>query len=231
MDIRLLRLVHGQILPQIGDAEATRLEQIFQLVRSTGYVQTEPDSMASELLERLRASDRLEQFVVEIRRKIQGGNELAVADWLLLSYLATFKRVLEDQWDAIYTAIFEHYPALGGEINRVKALVEGIPFAAAVTLLEKYWDDNGKSPRFQMVALTYVTACGLITIFGGSRLYDKASECLALDKEFLVVILAGACFKVPAIAARVDIGTWTDSQYACMSVLDNFADLGETAWG
>jgi hypothetical protein len=227
----ILKLVHGQLLPQLRDPEATHLEQLFQLVRCTCDLQSEPDSLASELLERLHAFDALKKNLLEIRQAIQGGQQLAVDDWLVLSYLATLKRVLKDQWDDYYKIIFDHYPALGQEISRVQAFIEDMPFAAAATLLEKDWEHNGKRPGFEIAALTYVTACGLIGIFGSSRLYEKAADCLAFAKAFLVVVLAGGCFKVRAIASRVNIGDWADTQYACMSMLDNFAHLGETAWG
>ena len=36
--------------------------------------------------------------------------------------------------------------------------------------------------------------------------------------------------QVRTIASRVEIRTWTDTQYGCLSVLDGFAHLGETAW-
>lgn len=231
MDMSILRLVHSQILPRVADPEARQLDQLFKLVRCTCDLQSEPGTTASELLARLQAFDELTEPILEIRQNIQSGQRLALEDWLFLAYLATFKFVLRDRWDDCYMIIFDAYLALGQGINKVLAFIEDIPFAAAAALLEKDWDDNGKKPGFEMVALTYVRACGLIGVFGGSRLYERASECLTYEKEFLVLVLAGACFKVPAIASHVDIGTWTDTPYACMSVLDNFVHLGETAWG
>jgi len=231
MDVRILKLVHGQILPQLQDAEAARLEWLFQLVRCTCDLQSEPDAMAGELLEHVLAFDALKKSLMDTWQTIQGGRQLGVDDWLALAYLAKFKSVLKLQWDDGYKLIFDHFPALGQKISQVQEFIEGIPFAAAAALLEKDWEGNGKRPGFEMTALTYVMACGLIGIFGSSRLYQKAVECLAFDKAFLVVVLAGCCFKVSAIASRVDLGTWTDTQYACMSVLDTFGHLGETAWG
>jgi hypothetical protein len=231
MDMRILRLVHGQIVPLVADTEARQLDQLFQLLRCTGDLQSEPGATASELLARLQVFDELTESLLKLHRNIQSGRRLAVEDWLSLTYLATLKFLLRDRWDDCYMIIFDAYPALGEGIKRVLAFIEDIPFAAGTALLEKDWDDNSKEPGFEMVALTYVRACGLIGVFGSSRFYERVSECLTYEKEFLVLLLAAACFKVPAIASQVDIGTWTDTQYACMSLLDNFVHLGETAWG
>lgn len=231
MDMRILRLVHGQLLPLVADIKAKQLERLLQLVQCTCDLQSEPGTTVNELLARLHDFDELKEPISEIRQNIQSGQKLAVYEWLLLSYLATFKWVLRDRWDDCYKIIFDAHPAIGQEIRMVLAFVDEIPFATAAALLEQDWEDNGKKRGFEMVALTYVWACGLMGIFGNSCLYEKASECLTYEKEFLVVVLAGACFKVPAIASRVNIGTWTDTQYACMSVLDNFVHLGDTAWG
>lgn len=231
VDMSILRLVHGQIVPRVADTEARQLDQLFQLLRCTCDLQSEPGATASELLARLQAFDELTEPILKLRRNIESGRRLAVEDWLFLAYLATFKFVLRDRWDDCYIIIIDAYPALGERIKRVLAFIEDIPFAAGTALLEKDWDVNGKEPGFEMIALTHVRACGLIGVLGGSRLYERVSECLTYEKEFLLVVLAAACFKVPAIASQVDIGTWSDSQYACMSILDNFVDLGETAWG
>ncbi len=231
MDMSILRLVHGQILPLVADADARQLEQLLQLLRCTSDMQSEPGTRANELLARLHAFGELKESITKICQNIQSAGRLAVNDWLFLSYLATFKCVLRDRWDDCYTTIFDAYPAIGQEIKRALAFIEEIPFAAAAALLEKDWKDNSKRPGFEMVALTYVRACGLIGVLGGTSLYEMVSQCLTYEKDFLVVVLAGACFKVSAIASRVNIGAWTDAQYACISVLDNFFHLGETTWG
>jgi hypothetical protein len=236
MDMSILRLVHGQILPTVTAPEtAGQLEQLLQLVRCTYDLQSEPAAMADELLQRLQDFGGVQEPVLKIIRDIQSGQRLAVPDWLLLCYLATFRWALQDRWDDCYTIIFDAYPPLGQQANRVAAFLEDVPFAGAVAVLEREWEDRGKrpgiEPRFEMVALTYVRVCGQMGIFGGGRLYEMVSGCLALNKEFLIVVLAAACFKVPAISSQVSLGSWTDAQYACMRVLDNFAHLGETAWG
>jgi len=231
MEMRLLRMVHEQILPKIADAEAKKLEQLLQLVECTCDLQSEPAAKAGDLLARLQAVNGLRESILEISRRLRSGLPPAIQDWLLLSYLAMLKWMLRDRWNDCYAIIFDAYRSLGEEIKGVLARIEDVPFADAMRLLETDWDSMMAKPGFDIAALLYVRACGLMGVFAGNRLYEKLSECLAYEMGFLVVVLAAACFKVKPIASRVDIGVWTDTQYGCMRLLDNFAQLGETAWG
>jgi hypothetical protein len=181
--------------------------------------------------ERLQAFEPLKPYVLQISRDIQLSTNPAVHDWLLLCYFATLKCVLTDRWDDCYAVIFDTYPDLGREVDQLLAVIEEIPFAAAITLLEREWQEDGKQPEFDIVALTFVRTGGMIGVFGGPRLYRRACEYLAYETQFLIAVLAAACFKVPALASRVNIGDWTDTQYSCMRVLDNFGHLGEATWG
>ena len=228
MEMSLLRLVYGQTLPGMTEAEAQQLEQILQLVESTWDLHTEPDELAGDVLARLGALGGFSERVFEMRRDIDTGRTLTLYEWSLLSLIASFKWIL--QCDA-YSLILSAYPDVGEGIGRLLEVIERVPFAGAMTSLEEDWGDIGSKPEFDWVALTYIRACGRIEVFAGNDLYEKIAQCLAYNVSFLVVILAAACFKVPAIAARVDIGAWTDTQYACMRLLDNFVHLGETAWG
>src|SRR5262249_28989299 len=150
-----------------------------------------------------------------------GGQRLAVQQWLLLSHMATFRWILRDRWGNFYTIISADYPSLGKEIQRVLALVEQIPMAEAMALLQRDWEDRQDGAGWEMAALSCVRACGLIGVLADRHLYDRITECLNYERGFLAVVLAAACFKVPAIASRIDLGTWTDTQYGCMRLLDN----------
>jgi hypothetical protein len=109
--------------------------------------------------------------------------------------------------------------------------IDRMPFAVALAQAAEEWTSNAESAAFEMVALSLIRSCGLIGVFGDAPLYRRAAGCLTFDKAFLVTFLAGACFKVRSVAARVNLGEWTDSQYACMRRLDHFEELGESSWG
>jgi hypothetical protein len=230
MEISTLKLVHDQLLPQMDENEAKHLEQLLQLLRCTCDLQSEPGTMTPELLERVHAFEP-KGFFAEIRRTIYSGGQPRDSEWLAIAELATLKWILTERWDDFYAVIFEHDPMLGQEFSKVREFLEAIPFPAALALLERTWEYNANRPELNLAALACIAASGLLGVFGSSRLYEMAAACLAFEKEFLVVVLAGRCFKISAIASRVDIGTWTDTQYACMRVLDNFLHFGETAWG
>jgi hypothetical protein len=231
METSTLKLVHDQLLPQMDANEAKYLEQLLQVLRRTCDLQSEPGAMTPELLERVHAFGALKGFLAEIQRTIDSGRQPRDAGWLAVAELATLKWVLAERWDDFYAVIFDDDPLLGEEFSKVREFLETFPFPAALGLLERTWEYNANRPEFNMAALACIAASGLLGVFGSSRLLEMAAACLAFEKEFLVVVLAARCFKISAIASRVDIATWTDAQYACMRVLDNFVHFGETAWG
>ena len=176
----------------------------------------------------LRALDEIKVWVIEIRQEVDGDGTFAPQSLLLLSFLGTLKWLLRDER---YEPILEAYPALANEMQRVAAWIDQVPFAEAVEYLNRHWDHVRREPALELAAMTYLRVCSRIEVFAGRAIYEQIAARLKLDAGFLVVILAAACFKAPAIASRVDLGKWDDTQYACMRILDHFAELGDTAWG
>jgi hypothetical protein len=232
MDMAIIRLVHGQILPVVEDTEAVELlNQLLHLVESAGNLQTQPSETAQEALDHFQRFNRSGEWLSRLSENIRGGQILSVHEWLCLCDLAALKFLLTSGWDDYYAVIFEAYSDLGTEARAALARIERVPFHAAVDILERDWDTCRRTAGFETVALSFVRASGRIGALGTTRLYQKVSDYLSFEREFLVVFLAAACFKAPAIASQAAIEKWTDSQYACMKLLDNFADLGDPAWG
>ena len=232
MDMRILTLAHGQVLQSLSDSLASiRTKQLFNLVEAVGDLQSEPNKNADPLFAALELFDKDQKNLLEISQQIQTGRNLTVDEWLRLCYLATLKRFFQEGWDDFHSVIFQADPRLGTKVNTLLAFIEDVPFSEALTLLEKNWAQTDRDTKFAIAALTYVRACALISVFGSYGFYQQISDLLAFDRNFLVVFLAAALFKTPEVASRVDTSEWTDSQYVCMSILDNFCHLGDTAWG
>jgi hypothetical protein len=226
MEMRLLRLVHSYIVADTTGLGAERLEQILGLLELTWDLQSEPAEKASEVLARLRALD--DAWLNQVEQELKADPTFMPEKLLLFSYLATFKWLLQDE---SYSIILDAYPVLAGEMRRVAAWIDQIPFTETVQHVESNWDYVRSRSALELAAMTHLRACGRIEVFAGRTTYERVASRLTFKAGFLLVLVAASCFKVPAIASRVDIGQWEDSQYACMRILDHFADLGETAWG
>jgi hypothetical protein len=106
-----------------------------------------------------------------------------------------------------------------------------LPFSEGLQNLAKGWAEPGINNKYDIAALVYIRSCALINIYGEASLYEKVANNLEFDKKFLLVFLAAACLKVDGVASIIDISTWSDSQYACMFMMDTFHFLPGTSWG
>jgi hypothetical protein len=224
----LLRIVYSYILSGASHPESQQLEQLVQLLQDTWDLQSEPAEKADKVLGSLRSLKDLKTVLIEIRQQFGGGLMLSSQSLIVLSLVATFKWLLRDE---AYVPILEAFPALSKEMKRFSGLLDRAPLVEALDHLGRNWDQVRRETALELSAITCVRACGRSGIFAESEIYKKIAERLEFDAGFLVVIVAAACFKVPAIASRVDLGEWNDTQYACLRILDHFAELGDTAWG
>jgi len=228
MEMRLLRLLHDRVRAQMTETEALEVERFLLLLECVLDLQTRADEAAREILLRLATVGDLRDRIQQLRRNVAAGRKPTACEGLLLTCFAVFKWALSDEG---YSVIFSEYPHVGAEIRRLLANIDKAPFSEAMVSVEKNWGGIDSDPEYDWIALAYIGACGRIVFFASDDFYHKIAACLTCRSNFLLVILAAACFKIPAISLRVDIGSWTDEQYGCMRLLDNFRHLGETAWG
>jgi len=230
---RVLDLIHIELTTSLADNQmkAQRLERICQLLKYTENLQSEPEETAPMLLNTAKQFFQEEQIIWELGNKLKTDKEISVDEWLLLSYLIMLREVLESGWEQFYKIIFSVYTELGYYLEKIRLFLRKLPFSEGLQKLAKRWAEPGINNKYDIVALVYIRSCALINIYGEVSLYEKVSNSLEFDKKFLLVFLAAACLKVDGVASIIDISTWSDSQYACMSMMDTFHFLPGTSWG
>jgi hypothetical protein len=230
MWLRLLEPLSPPLLAVFEPEQARDLEVTAALLRRSGQLQAEPAENAEQLL-RVSGEFLDSKVVQRAADKLQGGAQLGIADWLLFSYLAAFVELLSSGWDGFYDPIFSAYPQLGQRMTEAFRMARSVPYEDGLARLEADWRTPTEDPRFDAAAVAFIGACTSIRKYGTIPLYERVSSLLVLDGEFLVVYLAAACLRLPGASDRVDIATWDDTQYACLSLLDNFKDLPGSSWG
>jgi hypothetical protein len=229
---RVLDLIHIELTTSLADEmKAQRLERICQLLKYTENIQSEPAETAPMLLKRAKQFFQEEPIIWELGYKLKTDKEISVDEWLLLSYLIMLREVLESGWEQFYKIIFSVYTELGQDLEKIRLFLRKLPFSEGLQKLAKGWAEPGINNKYDIAALVYIRSCALINIYGEASLYEKVANNLEFDKKFLLVFLAAACLKVDGVASIIDISTWSDSQYACMFMMDTFHFLPGTSWG
>jgi hypothetical protein len=229
---RVLDLIHIELTTSLADEmKAQRLERICQLLKYTENIQSEPADTAPMLLKRAKQFFQEEPIIWELGYKLKTDKEISVDEWLLLSYLIMLREVLESGWEQFYKIIFSVYTELGHYLEKIRLFLRKLPFSEGLQKLAKGWAEPGINNKYDIAALVYIRSCALINIYGEASLYEKVANNLEFDKKFLLVFLAAACLKVDGVASIIDISTWSDSQYACMFMMDTFHFLPGTSWG
>jgi hypothetical protein len=229
---RVLDLIHIELTTSLADEmKAQRLERICQLLKYTENIQSEPAETAPMLLKRAKQFFQEEPIIWELGYKLKTDQEISVDEWLLLSYLIMLREVLESGWEQFYKIIFSVYTELGQSLEKIRLFLRKLPFSEGLQKLAKGWAEPGINNKYDIAALVYIRSCALINIYGEASLYEKVANNLEFDKKFLLVFLAAACLKVDGVASIIDISTWSDSQYACMFMMDTFHFLPGTSWG
>lgn len=229
---RVLDLIHIELTTSLADEmKAQRLERICQLLKYTENIQSEPADTAPMLLNTAKQFFQEEPIIWELGYKLKTDKEISVDEWLLLSYLIMLREVLESGWEQFYKIIFSVYTELGQYLEKIRLFLRKLPFSEGLQKLAKGWAEPGINNKYDIAALVYIRSCALINIYGEASLYEKVSNSLEFDKKFLLVFLAAACLKVDGVASQIDISTWSDSQYACMFMMDTFHFLPGTSWG
>ncbi len=229
---RVLDLIHIELTTSLADEmKAQRLERICQLLKYTENIQSEPAETAPMLLKRAKQFFQEEPIIWELGYKLKTDKEISVDEWLLLSYLIMLREVLESGWEQFYKIIFSVYTELGQSLEKIRLFLRKLPFSEGLQKLAKGWAEPGINTQYDIAALIYIRSCALINIYGETALYEKVANNLEFDKKFLLVFLAAACLKVDGVASIIDISTWSDSQYACMFMMDTFHFLPGTSWG
>ncbi len=229
---RVLDLIHIELTTSLADEmKAQRLERICQLLKYTENIQSEPADTAPMLLNTAKQFFQEEPIIWELGYKLKTDKEISVDEWLLLSYLIMLREVLESGWEQFYKIIFSVYTELGQDLEKIRLFLRKLPFSEGLQKLAKGWAEPGINNKYDIAALVYIRSCALINIYGEASLYEKVANNLEFDKKFLLVFLAAACLKVDGVASIIDISTWSDSQYACMFMMDTFHFLPGTSWG
>ncbi|MBD2766823.1 hypothetical protein IC235_02825 [Hymenobacter sp. BT664] len=229
---RVLNLIHVDLTISLADQmKAQRLERIYQLLKYAESIQSEPAETAPMLLHTVEQFLQEEQIILGLGNKLKTDAEISVDEWLLLSYLIMLREVLESGWEQFYRIIFSVYPELGQCVEKVRFFLKKLPFSEGLQKLANGWAEPGIDNKYDLAALIYIRSCTLIDIYWQRSVYEKVSNFLDLDKSFLLVFLAAACLKIDGIASKTDISTWSDSQYACMFMMDTFHFLPGTSWG
>lgn len=231
MEGGILRIVHKQVASGTGPEAAAALNEALALLEAIREVQSQPSESAQMLQDSLRGSSAVDTLMSDVHRAVVEGRRLTPEDWLALTYFATMRAELQTRWDDVYSVVLDAFPGLRHEVNKLLDGLNVFPFSASIAALEENWPLYTSDMATIASVLTYIRAAGLSGVLGTDRLYKQLRILLSFHNHFLVVVLAGACFKVPAVAAETRPGDWDDSQYQCMRLLDNFADLGDAAWG
>jgi|GEM_PF-3366591 len=229
---RVLDLIHIELTTSLADQmKVQRLERIFQLLKYTENIQSEPAEAAPMLLHTAKQFFQEEPVILELGNKLTTDTNIAVDEWLLLSYLIMVREVLESGWEQFYNIIFSVYTELGQYLEKILFFLKKLSFSEGLQKLAKDWPEPGINNQYDVAALVYIRSCALIHIYGEASVYEKVADNLAFDKEFILVFLSAACLKVDGVTSIIDISEWSDSQCTCLSMIDNFYFLPGASWG
>lgn len=228
----ILEIIHIELKQSLTNQyKIERLDRIFELLKFTENIQSEPAETAPILLDTAKFFFDYQGVISEIGNRLKTKSELSVEEWLLLSYLVMLLESLESGWEQFYKIIFSVYKEVGQYVEKIRDFLRELPFSEGLQKLATEWTEPGTDTRFDIAALLYIRACALAKIYGNSSIYEKISNNLAFDKKFLLVFLSAACLKVDGVTSKIDISEWSDSQSACLSMMDNFYFLPGYSWG
>jgi hypothetical protein len=230
MWIHMLRRIQPEINRLVHEDEAQCLEDIVNLLASTEALLSDVESERPGFMQvggRLLARSSAIQSLAE---SISMGRKLTSAELIYLSHLATLYKLLEDLMDEFRVTIFrdEEIKCL---ITDMYQLLEHIPFYQESERILVEWSNDRRTLIDDIAGLLYVRACATMGILVNSEFYERIAEDLSFTSPFIIVYLVASCIKINEITLRVDVGSWPDSQYTSMMLLDTFRFLPGTAWG
>jgi hypothetical protein len=227
----ILKRLHGQLVAFIEEpAETRHLDIAFEFLISAAALGSDVQAMAPAYLTTASAFLEQAEQLEKVQGKISTAGPFSAAEWIYLSYLANIADLLRHEWEEFY----ESAPLPEDVRKQGRAVLDltgKVSFPQALQLLEKQWEDSALDLKTETAALLYVRACAMMDTYADASLYTKIAERLSVTNHFLVVYLAACCLKRAAVSARVEVSSWTDSQYACLMLMDTFFSLYGAAWG
>lgn len=228
----ILKRIHPEVTSFLDSpAEAHTAKLAFALLVNAEDLRSDGEVVNPTYTEAATNFVDREDYVETIRKKITSGDRMCLSEWLFLSYSASVFELLKREWDEFYGTSFLSQNTQKITLS-VLDILERISYEDALHNLEKQWasvpaDDS----KTDIAALLYVRACAVMGIYADPPFYEKVAKLLSFDNSFLVVYISAACLKLDGISRRVDISSWTSSQYACLMMTDTFYFLPGTAWG
>jgi hypothetical protein len=230
MWMRILKLLldcagrHG-----VRQAPSESLTLSFRLLKSLVSIQSEPSAAQPEAESALSALERSFGLLFELAERAAQGASAGAEDWLAMAFLAELAHQLESRWDGFYAPCFAVFEETGAKVTRLRAILEELPLAALLAQVAGAWAPHDDAFADAVVAVL-LTACAQRGIRGDERLYANVVKTLTFESPFLFVAMAGYCVRILDSFSLIRVGDMTDEQYACMSLLHNFADMPGGPW-
>ncbi len=211
--------------------DARKLEHMTKLLEYAANFQSQPVEYAAVLVEAAQAWRVDRGSIQRIEERLQQSAPVNAVDSLFLSHCATLLELLESSWELYYANNFSIYPEVGQVLEEVVVFLRKLPFNSAMQAFEAEWISNDVNEELTIAILLYVRSCALIEVYGTPALYYHIANQLRFDNDFLTVFLAAACMKLRNVSLQVNTGEWSQEQYSCLKLFDNFHFLPDTAWG